>query len=138
MKEKKRYYTIGVVARMYDIHPQTLRLYEKEGLLKPSRTKGRTRYYTDEDLYTLELILMLTRELRVNLAGVDIILRMKKQMEELEEQMEKLLEFVKSRLSGEYEEEINSIVLSNAQKVVRLENIIGNCGTQRNRPSGDR
>ncbi len=138
MKEKKRYYTIGVVASMYDIHPQTLRLYEKEGLLKPSRTKGRTRHYTDEDLQTLELILMLTRELGVNLAGVDIILRMKKQMEELQEQLEKLLEFVKSRMAGEYEEEIKSMVLSNAEKVVRLRDIIADYGAQRNRPSGDR
>ncbi|HID66459.1 MAG TPA: MerR family transcriptional regulator [Aquificaceae bacterium] len=83
MKKRKAYYTIGVVAKMYNIHPQTLRLYEREGLLKPSRTEGNTRLYTDEDLERLEFILFLTRELGVNLAGVDIILNLKEQIEEI-------------------------------------------------------
>jgi DNA-binding transcriptional MerR regulator len=76
-REVKKKYTIGVVAEMYNIHPQTLRLYEKEGLIKPYRSKGRTRYYTEEDLKRLELVLTLSRELGVNLAGIEIILRMK-------------------------------------------------------------
>ena len=73
----KAYYMISVVAQRYNIHPQTLRLYEREGLLKPSRTDGNTRLYSDEDLERLETILSLTRDLGVNLAGVEIILNMR-------------------------------------------------------------
>ena len=79
-----RYYMISVVAKSYGIHPQTLRLYEREGLLKPSRTDGNTRLYSDEDLEQLELILNLTRELGVNLAGVEIILNMRRKMEQMQ------------------------------------------------------
>ena len=93
-KKRKGFYTIGMVARMYNIHPQTLRLYEREGLIKPQRTAGNNRLYTDEDLERLEFILTLTRELGVNLAGVEIILRMKEQLEEMQQQMEQLLEFI--------------------------------------------
>jgi MerR family transcriptional regulator/heat shock protein HspR len=73
---------------MYEIHPQTLRLYEREGLLKPSRTEGNTRLYTDEDLERLEFILTLARELGVNIAGIHIILRMRERMELLEKQFQ--------------------------------------------------
>lgn len=130
MREKKRYYTIGVVAQMYSIHPQTLRLYEKEGLLKPSRTKGKTRHYTDEDLQKLEFILTLTRDLGVNLAGVDVILRMKEQMEEMERHIEKLIEFIQRELSKAYgeDENIKSIVLSDRKSVL---DIIGKNETKR-------
>ncbi len=127
MKERKRYYTIGVVAKMYNIHPQTLRLYEKEGLLKPSRTEGKTRHYADEDLQTLEFILTLTRDLGVNLAGVDVILRMKRQMEEMEKQIEKLIDFIQKEMSKVYQEDekVSSIVLSERKKVARIQDIIG-------------
>ena len=77
----KAYYMISAVAAKYDIHPQTLRLYEREGLLKPSRTDGNTRLYSEEDLEQLETILTLTRELGVNLAGVEVILNMRRKME---------------------------------------------------------
>ncbi len=77
---------ISAVAEMFDIHPQTLRLYEREGLLLPSRTEGNTRLYTDEDLERLEFILTLARELGVNIAGIHIILRMRERMELLEKQ----------------------------------------------------
>ena len=137
MKSKKRYYTIGVVSRIYNIHPQTLRLYEREGLLKPSRTSGKTRQYTDEDLQTLEFILTLTRELGVNLSGVDIILRMKKQMEEMERQIEKLLEFIQRELSKTQENE-KSIVIADVKKMVKLQDIIADYGAKRNRSAGDR
>ena len=70
------YYMISAVASKYNIHPQTLRLYEREGLIKPSRTEGNTRLYSDDDLKELETILALTRDLGVNLAGVEIILNM--------------------------------------------------------------
>ncbi len=89
---------ISAVAEMYDIHPQTLRLYEREGLLTPSRSVGNTRLYTQEDLDTLETILKLTRDLGVNLAGVQIIMRMKSQMAEMGRQMEAFVRFVESDL----------------------------------------
>jgi len=81
-------YMISAVAERYEIHPQTLRLYEREGLLAPSRSDGNTRLYTDEDLERLEVILKLTRELGVNLAGVEIILNMREKMEAMQKQME--------------------------------------------------
>ncbi len=126
MRRKKRHYTIGVVSKMYDIHPQTLRLYEREGLLKPSRTEGNTRLYSDEDLERLEFILFLTRELGVNLAGVDIILNMKKQMEELQKQIDQLFEFIQEELTKVYEGEHlkKAIVSIPKRKVMKLEDII--------------
>lgn len=82
---------ISAVALQYDLHPQTLRLYEREGLLKPSRSDGNTRLYTEEDLERLEVILKLTRELGVNLAGVEIILNMREKMEEMQRQIEQFV-----------------------------------------------
>lgn len=82
---------ISAVALQYDLHPQTLRLYEREGLLKPSRSNGNTRLYTEEDLERLEVILKLTRELGVNLAGVEIILNMREKMEEMQRQIEQFV-----------------------------------------------
>ena len=81
---KGKYYMISVVAKSYGIHPQTLRLYEREGLLKPSRTEGNTRLYSEEDLRQLEVILNLTRDLGVNLAGVEIVLNMRRKMEQMQ------------------------------------------------------
>lgn len=89
MKRKKaRTYTISAIATQYDIHPQTLRLYEREGLLKPSRSEGNTRLYTDADIERLEVILSLTRDLGVNLAGVEIILNMREKMDEMQSEFE--------------------------------------------------
>ena len=85
-------YMISAVAEKYDVHPQTLRLYEREGLLLPSRSEGNTRLYTEEDLERLEVILKLTRDLGVNLAGVEIILNMRAKMEAMQGQMEELFE----------------------------------------------
>ena len=95
---RRQGYTISVVAEKYSLHPQTLRLYEREGLLKPSRSRGNTRLYADEDLRRLEVILSLTRELKVNLAGVEVILGMRERMESLRQEMSELLRYVKSRL----------------------------------------
>jgi len=85
---RKAAYMISAVAEQYQIHPQTLRLYEREGLLKPSRSDGNTRLYTDDDLERLEVILKLTRDLGVNLAGVEIILNMREKMAEMQRQIE--------------------------------------------------
>ena len=89
---------ISAVAEMYDIHPQTLRLYEREGLLKPSRTEGNTRLYTDEDLERLEFILNLARDLGVNIAGIAIILQMRERMEEMNRQMHDFVEYVRTEM----------------------------------------
>jgi MerR family transcriptional regulator/heat shock protein HspR len=89
--KSKAAYMISAVAEQYEIHPQTLRLYEREGLLKPSRSEGNTRLYTDEDLERLEVILHLTRELGVNLAGVEIILNMREKMGEMQAQIQEFI-----------------------------------------------
>lgn len=95
----KAAYMISAVAEQYEIHPQTLRLYEREGLLAPSRSEGNTRLYTDADLERLEIILKLTRELGVNLAGVEIILNMREKMEAMQQQMEGFVRTLNQELS---------------------------------------
>lgn len=97
-RKSKGAYMISAVAEMYDIHPQTLRLYEREGLLKPSRTEGNTRLYTDEDLERLEFILNLARDLGVNIAGIAIILQMRERMEAMNQQMQDFVEYVRSEM----------------------------------------
>src|ERR1700710_1410176 len=94
----KAYYMISAVAQKYNIHPQTLRLYEREGLLKPSRTEGNTRLYSEEDLEQLETILSLTRDLGVNLAGVEIILNMRRKIEAMQGEVNEFMEYVKKEL----------------------------------------
>ncbi len=89
---------ISSVAEMYAIHPQTLRLYEREGLLRPSRSDGNTRLYTDEDLERLEFILNLARDLGVNIAGIAIVLQMRERMEEMNRQMQGFVDFVRTEM----------------------------------------
>jgi MerR family transcriptional regulator/heat shock protein HspR len=98
-KTGKAYYMISAVAQKYNIHPQTLRLYEREGLLAPSRTEGNTRLYSEEDLEQLETILSLTRDLGVNLAGVEIILNMRRKMERMQSEVNEFMEYVKRELA---------------------------------------
>src|SRR3954451_20319806 len=93
---KVKTYTISAVATQYDVHPQTLRLYEREGLLKPSRSVGNTRLYTDSDLERLEVILSLTRDLGVNLAGVEIILNMREKMDAMQREFERFFNYLQS------------------------------------------
>jgi MerR family transcriptional regulator, heat shock protein HspR len=95
----KAYFMISAVARKYNIHPQTLRLYEREGLLRPSRTDGNTRLYSEEDLEQLETILSLTRDLGVNLAGVEIILNMRRKIERMQAEVNEFMEYVKHELA---------------------------------------
>ena len=92
-------YMISAVAELYKLHPQTLRLYERAGLLKPSRSQGNTRLYTEADLERLEVILTLTREMGVNLAGIEIVLNMREKMAEMQRQMEAFTQFVQQELS---------------------------------------
>ena len=98
-KKARAGYMISAVAELYKLHPQTLRLYERVGLLKPSRSDGNTRLYTDSDLERLEVILTLTREMGVNLAGIEIILNMREKMAEMQHQMEAFTFFVQQELS---------------------------------------
>ena len=93
-RKSKGAYMISAVAEMYEIHPQTLRLYEREGLLKPSRTEGNTRLYTDEDLQRLEFILSLARDLGVNISGIAIILQMRERMEEMQHQIQEFVQYI--------------------------------------------
>jgi MerR family transcriptional regulator, heat shock protein HspR len=96
MKKRAKTFTISAVAEEFELHPQTLRLYEREGLLKPSRSEGNTRLYTDTDLERLELILSLTRDLGVNLAGVEIILNMREKMDAMQREFERFFEYLQS------------------------------------------
>lgn len=114
--KKKAYYSIGQVAESHDVHQQTLRQYERLGLLTPSRTRGNTRLYADADLERLELILNLTRELGVNLAGVEIVLNMREKMEETQRQVNALIRYLQAtveRFHIEIEDE-------NVQSLVRV------------------
>jgi len=97
-RKSKGAYMISAVAEMYGIHPQTLRLYEREGLLKPSRTEGNTRLYTDEDLLRLEFILSLARDLGVNIAGMAIILQMRERMEEMQRQIQEFVQYIQQEV----------------------------------------
>ncbi len=97
-RKSKGAYMISSVAEMYGIHPQTLRLYEREGLLKPSRTEGNTRLYTDEDLQRLEFILSLARDLGVNISGMAIILQMRERMEEMQRQIQEFVQYIQQEV----------------------------------------
>lgn len=94
-------YLIGVVAEMLEIHPQTLRLYERKGLINPSRTVGRTRMYSAEDVEEIERILRLTRDLGVNLAGVEIIIKMRRQMLAMQREIEELSDYIRQEMGGD-------------------------------------
>src|ERR1700747_2675516 len=98
-KKGRAGYMISAVAELYQLHPQTLRLYERVGLLKPSRSEGNTRLYTDEDLQRLDVILTLTRDMGVNLAGIEIILNMREKMLEMEKQMSEFASVVQQELA---------------------------------------
>src|SRR2546423_10010624 len=99
--KKAKKYTISVVAEQYGVHPQTLRLYEREGLIKPSRSAKGTRYYTEEDIEQLELVLNLTRDLGVNLAGVEIILNMRDKMHQMQREFENFLQYIRDNIGEE-------------------------------------
>ena len=115
---------ISVVAQKYNIHPQTLRLYEREGLLLPSRTEGNTRLYSDDDLAQLETILSLTRDLGVNLAGVEIILNMRRKMERMQGEVNEFMEYVKHEMTrgiGDWEQRLQTaLVKSSPTDLVRV------------------
>jgi MerR family transcriptional regulator, heat shock protein HspR len=125
-KKARAGYMISAVAALYKLHPQTLRLYERAGLLKPSRSQGNTRLYTDQDLERLEVILTLTRDMGVNLAGIEIILNMRDKMSEMQQQMEAFIGFVRGELRKGFSAEErrtvrNAIVRAMPPKAIRIE-----------------
>jgi len=125
-KKAKAGYMISAVADLYKLHPQTLRLYERVGLLKPSRSQGNTRLYTDSDLERLEVILNLTRELGVNLAGIEIILNMRDKMADMQSQMEAFIKFVRNEMARGFTSADNpkarhAIVRAVPRPVLRIE-----------------
>lgn len=125
-KKAKAGYMISAVAELYKLHPQTLRLYERVGLLTPSRSHGNTRLYTDQDLERLEVILNLTRELGVNLAGIEIILNMRDKMADMQSQMEAFIKFVRTEVAHNFQppderRSRNAIVRAAPRHAIRVE-----------------
>ena len=119
-KRNKAAYMISNVAATYNIHPQTLRLYERQGLLKPSRSDGNTRLYTDSDLERLEVILNLTRDLGVNLAGVEIILNMRSRMEEMQTEMRQFMDFVQQGFKDHSFRKEDALVRTMPPRIIRF------------------
>jgi MerR family transcriptional regulator/heat shock protein HspR len=123
--EARTTYHISSVSQKYNIHPQTLRLYEREGLLAPSRSDGNTRLYTDGDLKRLEIILALIRDLGVNLAGVEVILNMRQKIERIEAEVGAFLEYVRIEFASgreeEFEKTCRSLVPLAPRKLVKVE-----------------
>lgn len=117
-KTKRPLYMISVVAEMFSVHPQTLRAYEREGLLRPARTDGNTRLYSEEDLERIELILRLTKDLGVNLAGVEVILNMRERMGEMQGRMNEMLQEVLRRMEVEFKQRTQS--QENSEGLVRV------------------
>ncbi|MEC9302655.1 MAG: helix-turn-helix transcriptional regulator [Acidobacteriota bacterium] len=126
-KASEAHYMISAVAQKYNIHPQTLRLYEREGLLKPSRTDGNTRLYGEEDLEQLETILALTRDLGVNMAGVEIILNMREKIEKMQLEVNEFVAYVKQELErglGDWEQRLGTaLVKASPTDLVRASSV---------------
>ncbi len=127
-EDERGIYSIGTIARMYDIHQQSLRQYERLGLLVPNRTSGNTRMYSKRDIERLEIILNLTQDMGVNLAGVEIVIKLKGQIAELQMQMHELLNRVREHIEIDYEnrmrgmiEETAIVPMSKARGIKRIE-----------------
>ncbi|MGA1863006.1 helix-turn-helix transcriptional regulator [Deferribacter thermophilus] len=120
--KKKPLYVISIVSEMLDIHPQTLRQYERLGFVKPTRTEGNTRLYSDEDIEKLKFIITLTKDLGVNLAGVEIILNMKEQINELQNQVKMLVDYIKNRLGEDLDKNIKegAIVPTKQANIIKV------------------
>mgnify|MGYP005812098613 CR=1 FL=1 len=118
-------YSISVVSEMLELHPQTLRQYERLGFVKPSRTIGNTRLYSEEDIEKLKVIINLTRDLGVNIAGVEIIINMRSQIEDLQGILSKLIYFIKNNISAtnikDSEVEANAIVPAKPRGIIKID-----------------
>jgi len=119
MKKKRGYYSISAVADIFSVHQQTIRLYEKEGLIRPKRSEGNTRLFSEEDIEKLEQIIYLTHELGINLAGVEMVLQLQKKIKKLQKELNKVFDAAQEQLS----EESNRAKIkakSSAQKLLQL------------------
>lgn len=119
MKRRKGYYSISVVAKMFDVHQQTIRLYEKEGLITPQRTEGGTRLFTEEDVDKLEEIIHLTHKMGVNIAGVEMILRLQRKIKKMQDDMNKVFEQAQHQL-GEETNTLKQEATKSAEKLLTL------------------
>ena len=135
-RKSKGAYMISAVAEMYEIHPQTLRLYEREGLLKPSRSDGNTRLYTDEDLERLEFILNLARDLGVNIAGIAIVLQMRERMEEMNRQMQGFVDYVRTEMLTRMQQQTQQAGVVHMPRPVMVPKPSREQGAARKEPGG--
>lgn len=119
IQRKKGFYSISAVAKMFSIHQQTVRLYEKEGLLAPKRSEGNTRLFSEEDIERLEEIIYLTHELGINLAGVEMIFKLKKQINRMQKEMNKVFENAQQELDKEAEQ-TKQVIKTSAQQLRKL------------------
>jgi len=121
VRRKKGYFSISAVAKMFSVHQQTVRLYEKQGLITPKRSTGNTRLFSEEDIDRLEEVIYLTHEMGINLAGVEMILRLKKQIKKMQSEMNKLFNSTQEELEQESEKSKEAI-RSSSQQLLRLKN----------------
>ena len=115
------YVMISIIAERYNIHPQTLRLYEREGLIKPARTSGNTRLFGQDEIRKLEMILTLTRDLGVNLAGVEVVLQLARMMSEADVEFDRLLTFIRQTMLDKRHgiERTNALVIAPARHLTK-------------------
>ena len=121
VRRKKGFFSISAVAKMFSVHQQTVRLYEKQGLISPKRSSGNTRLFSEEDIDQLEEVIYLTHEMGINLAGVEMILRLKKQIKKMQSEMNKIFESTQQELDQENEKS-KEIVQSSYQRLLQLKN----------------
>jgi len=122
MKRKKGYFSISAVAKMFEVHQQTIRLYEKEGLISPQRSAGNTRLFSEDDIDRLEEIIYLTHQMGINLAGVEMVLKLKKQIDKMQKEMNKMFENTQQELQNQAEH-TKDMVRTSAQRLVQLKKI---------------
>lgn len=125
VRRKKGFFSISAVAKMFSVHQQTVRLYEKQGLISPKRSSGNTRLFSEEDIDQLEEVIYLTHEMGINLAGVEMILRLKKQIKKMQNEMNKIFDTTQQELEQENEKS-KQIVQSSYQRLLQLKNKDGN------------
>lgn len=121
IRRKKGYFSISAVSKMFSVHQQTVRLYEKQGLINPKRSSGNTRLFAEEDIDQLEEVIYLTHEMGINLAGVEMILRLKKQIKKMQNDMNKLFESTQQELEQENEKS-KEIIHASTQRLMQLKN----------------
>lgn len=119
VKKNKGFFSISAVAKMFSVHQQTIRLYEKQGLIAPKRSSGNTRLFSEEDIDRLEEVIYLTHQLGINLAGVEMIMKLKKKISKMQKDMNKMFDHAQQQLDHE-SEEIKETVKTSARQLIRL------------------